>query len=418
MSRSVLGAATSLDHKLPQLSSALDVEEAARRFADLWQSTAGRSLAVTNCRRVGIRYEPQAGYVVTYHITGRTLEDKRVETIGVIEGTAPKVAHRLFGDDPRMRHLAVAADAEAMLPRFSELWNGAPIEDCEITPIRYKPGWSCVLRYDLHSGATTQTLFGKVFATAGDKAMATVLALHESTRGAPPALHIQPPVAYWPDLQLLLRSGIDDGHGLNVRLFDESVPHERKRQWMHGLGAGVADLHGSAAAIARRRTLEDDVRSLRDHAAHVAELAPNLTRRYGRALGVISDFARGTSEELVPTHGALRTDQLLVDDTTLVLIDFDGFCWANAARDIGNLLAYLDWKAIRHPELAQFIEQAERWFLDGYAPVRPAPGEEWLALYRAASMLKIAARRLRDLSVDEWPLIPTLVDRATATTPA
>jgi len=97
-----------------------------------------------------------------------------------------------------------------------------------------------------------------------------------------------------------------------------------------------------------------------------------------------------------------------------VIIDLDGLCWANPARDLGNFLAHLRWKAIREPHHAGFIGAAIPSFLEGYETVRDIPAERWRACYEAASLLKIAGRRFRKLTVSEWPLVPRLFDEAEA----
>ena len=112
------------------------------------------------------------------------------------------------------------------------------------------------------------------------------------------------------------------------------------------------------------------------------------------------------------SHGALRTDQFLIEDGHLVLIDLDSVCWANPARDLGNLLAYLAWKALRQPPYAAFIQLAQQAFLEGYARLRTLPATEWLAYYQAASMLKIVGRRYAGLTYKEWPLTEELLERA------
>ena len=122
-----------------------------------------------------------------------------------------------------------------------------------------------------------------------------------------------------------------------------------------------------------------------------------------------------TEPDPVPSHGAMRTDQFLIQNGELVLIDLDGFCWANPARDMGNFLAYLCWKAIRQPEHGAFVETAGRAFLDAYLDARPNLDVRWLSLYQAASLLKIAGRRFRSLTFREWPLVIHLIDAANAT---
>src|SRR5205823_7239550 len=116
----------------------------------------------------------------------------------------------------------------------------------------------------------------------------------------------------------------------------------------------------------------------------------------------------------VASHGAFRTDQLLVRSSEPVIIDLDSLCWANPARGVGNFFASLRWKAIREPHHAAFVDAAVSSFLEGYATLRPIPDERWLARYQAASMLKLAGRRFRKLNVNEWPLVPRLLDGAHA----
>jgi len=86
-----------------------------------------------------------------------------------------------------------------------------------------------------------------------------------------------------------------------------------------------------------------------------------------------------------------------------VIIDLDSLCWSNPARDVGNFLASLRWKAIRESHNVAFIEAAIPSFLDGYATLRTVPDECWIARYEAGSMLKIAGRRFHKLDVSEWP---------------
>jgi len=96
------------------------------------------------------------------------------------------------------------------------------------------------------------------------------------------------------------------------------------------------------------------------------------------------------------------------------MIDLDGFCWASPARDIGNYLAYLAWKRIRQPHAAELIERAGQLLREGYQALRELPDARWLAIYEAASMLKIAGRRFRSLTLKEWHLVPLLIDAAEA----
>ena len=120
------------------------------------------------------------------------------------------------------------------------------------------------------------------------------------------------------------------------------------------------------------RSLRDDVQELTTYTKAIAAPDPELARKYSLEVKRLSE-AEGAGHESVPSHGAFRTDQFMIQDGELVLIDLDGYCWAEPSRDIGNLLAYIGWKAMRQPEYGHFVEQAADQFLQGYASVREPP---------------------------------------------
>jgi thiamine kinase-like enzyme len=223
---------------------------------------------------------------------------------------------------------------------------------------------------------------------------------------------VLPPLSFWPELGLVLQPEVSGRAELNDLAFSQEVGRETRERWLRDAGARLAGLHAADLA-APARSLQDDLEELREYVAPMTAAAPALAGSYAAALARVAELARGRDEPaLVPSHGAFRTDQFMIQGERLVLIDLDGFCRANAARDIGNFLAYLSWKSIRQPERAALIDQAAQLFLEGYRAAWPGADLSWLAVYQAASMLKIAGRRYRSLTIKEWPLTPALVDGA------
>jgi hypothetical protein len=293
------------------------------------------------------------------------------------------------------------------------------VDGCQITPVKYKPGERCVLRYDLRSQRKRVALFGKLVAGGGDQLFAILVALHDARETAPAMPRVARPLSYLPDLELVIQSSVS-APTLTSRALDPSSRFEVRTRWMQSAGSGLAALHRGLTATGPRRTLGDDARELQDYGTLFAQLAPGLERRFHLAVTAIHAYAVASIEQpLVASHGALRTSQFLVDgDRGLVLMDLDGFCLASPARDIGNLLAYLDWRAIRRPQDTALVEEGRRAFLEGYATIAPIPAPSELAAFRAASMLKIAGRRFQSLAFEEWESVPKLLDAASDTLPA
>ena len=204
----------------------------------------------------------------------------------------------------------------------------------------------------------------------------------------------------------------DRSLGVLHAAFDAAQDEGVRERWLHAAGARLAGLHAAQVA-GPPRTLADDLDELREYIAPMAQPNPDLAQRYAAAVERIAERA-GAPSAAAATHGAFRTDQYMIENGELVMIDLDGFCWAEPERDLGNFLAYLDWKAIRKPADAAFIGRAGQLFMEGYRAAGAAPSEQRLAIYRADSLLKIAGRRYRSLTVKEWHLVPQLLESAQA----
>jgi aminoglycoside phosphotransferase (APT) family kinase protein len=397
-----------LDPQLPALSLIFDLQAVARLFQE--QSP----ITINRCRLQEAQYRPSISCVATYELIVERPDSPPYQTIGVIEITPAGPQQRLFDTDPQLPWLAMAVNRERMSRRFAALLpDGEGVEEFAISPIRYKPGSRCALRYRLRTSSGEQLFFGKLLARDGDSFMDTVTALYRTSRTTSAMPRIARPLAYWPEVQMVVQASIAGGAELNERAFDPAEEKTARERWLHQAGFHLAGLHTAVEVEGRRRTIEDDLRELDEYKAPMARMAPALATRFEALIEEIATLA-GSQDEPPPvaSHGAFRTDQMMIQDGRLVLIDLDSYCWANRARDAGNFLAYLSWKAIRRPQQAAFIERAGRLFLDGYATIGPALDNFWLSLYRAASMLKIIGRRFRTLSYKEWPLTPQLLNTA------
>jgi hypothetical protein len=399
------------DPQLPALPLAFDLPAVARLFADHWPRAGDRQpIQIAKCKLQDTKYQPHQRCVTTYALTITHPDAPDAPTIGVLEITPAGPAHRLYDDDPKLPWLAPATDPSIMRERFGALL-GAPIEACAIAPVRYRPGVRCVFRYDLDGSFGQQTFFGKLIGQGAEESMATIAALHAARASFPGMPRVLPPLAYWPELHLLVQAEVTGGAELNDLAFDPAEDTATRERWLHDAGARLAGLHGCDVA-GPSRTIADDLDELREYIAPIAAVDPALAQRYTAAVERIAAASAGGEPEPAASHGAFRTDQFMIEHGQLVMIDLDGFCWANPARDLGNFMAYLHWKAIRKPHDAAFIEHVGQLFLEGYRAAGRPIDQDWLARYTADSLLKIAGRRYRSLTAKEWHLVPRLVDQA------
>jgi Phosphotransferase enzyme family len=397
------------DPALGDLSVVIDPAAAATVLTAAFDGSTVRSP-----RRRDTKYRPLERCEATYDLELVALGGTRRRSIGVVTVTVAGVAARRFDDDPGLPSLAEALDPERMAARLAGPVPG--LTGCAPSPVRYKPGARCVLRYRLTTRTGPRELFGKLLAGGVDAQLATVAALRAAAGGeGMPA--VLPVTAAWPDLGLLVQPAVEGGAELHERAFDPAVPETERLRMLGSAGHGLAALHGADLPGVPSVTHADDLAELRGYLAPVGQLDPALGERYAAVLDrVEAAGGAGAAQPVAAGHGAMRTDQFLIDGEGggLVLIDLDGVCLAEPARDLGNLLAYLDWKAIRRPTDAAWVERVGAAFLAGYATGRSVAADR-VAVYRAGSLLKIAGRRYRSLTVPEWPLVPALVDAASTT---
>lgn len=403
------------DPQLPDLPLAFDLDAVARLFAERWPGEASGPITIAKIKLQDTKYTPHRRCATTYALSAAAGEAPATPTIGVLEITPEGPAHRLYNSDSRLPWLAAATDPAIMAERFASLLPGATVERCTVTPVRYRPGVRCVFRYDLVTSAGPRTFFGKLLDAGGELSLATIGALHDARAQNPGMPRVLPPLIYWSDLHLLIQDEVQGGAELNELAFDPQQDQALRERWLRDAGARLAGLHGCTQVAGPPRTTADDLDELREYVAPMAAVNPALAEQYAATIERIAAMASEQPEPpAVASHGAFRTDQYMIEHGELVMIDLDGFCWANPARDLGNFTAYLRWKAIRKPQDADFIAHVEQVFLDGYQSGGRAIDWRWLRLYEADSLLKIMGRRFRSLTAKEWGQVPRLLEAAGA----
>lgn len=400
------------DPLLPDLPLVHDLAAVGRLFEGRWEAE-GRPAQVRSAKLQDVKYQPGRRCVATYAL-GTEGAGGDWQTIGVVELTPDGPACRLYDDDPQLPAIREAADPARMAPRFAGLLGGV-VTSCDAAPVRYRPGVRCVFRYEVETRRTRQVVFGKLLGAGASELVATLEALHRASRERPAMPRVLPPVAYWPELGLVAQAEVAGRAELNDLAFRAEGDAAAREGWLRDAGARLAALHALTEVAGPRRSMQDDLDELREYVAPVAAADEALARRYGAALERLAAQIGGRDEPaLVASHGAFRTDQFMIDGDQLVMIDLDGFCWANPARDVGNFGAYLRWKAVRQPHNTALIARAGELFVEGYRAAGGAVDAGWLAAYQADSLLKIAGRRYRSLTVKEWPLVPRLLEAAEA----
>src|SRR5213592_760233 len=400
-----------IDRRLPELPAAFDLPAVSKLYEERWSGRARPGLRVRARKVHDVDYQPSARCLVAHELTLKPGGDEPVETIGVVDVRPAGLGLRVFHEDPGLPWLADAVDPAQVGRHLFAVERAPGSRIVRVIPVRYKPGSQCLLRFDLEAGSRPAALYGKLLAIDGYRLSRALSALRDLDGGRDTPRVLQP-LGYVSDLHMLLLPAVA-GSEFHFLAFDTRVARDARLQWMRKAGAALAGLHAAPLPAARPRGITDDAAYLARFSTSVARAAPPLALAFDEAIRRLESATHG-EPPAVASHGSFRSDQLLIEGDEPLMIDLDGLCRANPARDVGNFLAYLRWKAIRQPQHSSFIEAAIPRFLAGYGSVLTLPDERSTARYEAGSMLKIAGRRFRKLDVSEWSLVPQLLDEARA----
>jgi aminoglycoside phosphotransferase (APT) family kinase protein len=313
-----------------------------------------------------------------------------------------------YRDDPALPGLAAAARdvevAERLGPALGEHVHGI-----RVTPVRYRPGSRCVLRYDLVTGARPATVYAKVLraqAYPEQVRVLTTLALKPNGSRLVPEL-----ITTWPESQALLTRGLP-GRSLSAVLGDPAVRAEARVGLAHRLGDLAARFHAQTDLVAPSWTPELHWAQLSSATEAVRMVDEESWQRLRQVMETLAD-GRQVPAALAPSHGSLRGGQAVVtSDGRIFLLDTDKVAICQRERDLGSVLAHLTWQGIRLPAQAGVLGRAAVGLLAGYEHRAGAVDRERLAWWHAACLVQVATRRYRRLEVQDWPALALLVQAA------
>ena len=390
-----------LDPSLPDLASTLEPDAVVKLFERSWPGR-GQPPSITACVLDRVHWSPGVECVATYRLTLTPSVFQPAGTIGIVAVDLAGVHHRLFDADSGLPGLSLAADPEVMTGWLTEQLGRRA--DCRsVTPLTYQPGSRCTLRYDL-ADDKARVLYGKVLPGEGSQKLFQALA----ALGDP---FVAPLVGYASQWHLVVQ--VDAG-GRSLRDAAAGTPSSGALAELSAGGTLLSRLHAQPGPPAEHSSLIEDADELLKYLPAAERASPSNAARLADGIDRLRSLPDWPGDT-TPSHGAFRLDQVQVSAPGPVLIDLDSYCWAEPARDVGNLLAYLRWSEIRRPHTRVALAQVRAAFLSGYEgeAVAPLDGDRVRA-FEAASLLKIAGRRYRKLPWEDWDRAPRLIDDALA----
>ena len=355
--------------------------------------------------------------------------DEQALLEGVDAATLSGSTVQEFPVDPKLPHLdvvmapsghpALAAALESTARDFHGVPADWPLLGVVAEPVRYKPGNRCVLRYRLSFGPPeadaaprTCTLVAKLYGSLSEAQEADdlLVRLHDGAAVAWTAR----PLGVVPDLPLALtedlgssrdpvpaHSGLHVVHPGSPEAFDVVRRAARALAELHTSGLDTGGLS--------RRTGAEEAGKAAKRADLLERYVPQLAAQARPIIDTLCDTLQALPTEVLrPGHGSYKSSQLMVRGGDVFLVDFDQFCLADPALDVGYFLAYLRPAGLWYHRAGrrEWFEAAAEAFRSTYRDRLAERGEsaatcagivQRAPVFEAALLLKIAARRANRL---------------------
>jgi hypothetical protein len=335
-----------------------------------------------------------------------------------------------FPIDPGLPTLIGASDPAIVGGIVSEAFDVAVSPTVEL--IRYPREGSCVLRYDFPSDRRAAerheafSLYGKVYPDDRGLIVEGLLAGLKQAQASDRGLadtRFPTPVLFDPSLGLLLTSELAGG-SLATEITKalrsaagEGSPRARDIEAsVLAVGRSLAGLHQSDLATAAAHPVSQELDDLRRELQLVERTWPDVAADVRRHVELLADDAP-TAPDLVLSHGDFTPSQVLIDGDRPAVVDLDGLCWADPARDLGRFIAHLDLLATKAQGATSraIVDDLAGAFLNGYLEAQgrrdlDVGAAARIDFYRRVSLLRSALHACRQLKPARLELATALLD--------
>lgn len=256
--------------------------------------------------------------------------------------------------DPEQARTLLESAIRRCSPRHADI----AIRSCEPTIARYHPGNRCTIVYRLtyatDTGGGPDLVVAKTYrGNKGRVAWAAMTALWGSPLGSSDIVHIAEPLAFLPDLNVLVQGPVREEQTISDLLEEALVTSsssldDRLRSSLRQAGRGLAALHGCGVEVGETVTFEDEVAEIRGVIARLGAWIPEIDGAGARTLARLEALAaRHPAGPSGPAHRSFRPAQVLIFEDDISFIDFDGFCQCEAAIDMALFRATMKNMSVR-----------------------------------------------------------------------
>lgn len=291
-----------------------------------------------------------------------------------------------FPTDPIFRKLGTIFDPDAMrpllAPHYERLYK-APISSLEVARVKYLPEVSGVVRFEAQIGDQSPALlYGKVqHSRRGQTTYDVMCALWNLPWRHSGDLVLAEPLAYYPELDLLLQSALPG----------EEIDNDRHSEMFMGqveaAAKAAAIIHDSRIQVGAPHTVDVEIGRLTSRLDEFKMSSPRVYFILRDLITQIKTMAdKIPPESPVPSHGDFKYNQFLFDGKHYGMIDVEYFVQAEPSFDLGKYCGHLVPATPKHWSDSVQADVARRLFLDTYCAMRPEYRGARFPIYEALSL--------------------------------
>jgi aminoglycoside phosphotransferase (APT) family kinase protein len=283
--------------------------------------------------------------------------------------------------DPKLPELATLQDPNQMQAHLRDATGDPALALDGIHVQRHKPGRRAILRYDV---AGSEPIWGKIFASKRGPRVHEITRAICDARAFGPEVALPDPIAFVPELRLLLQQAVP-GEAIEPRLLaGETALADRIADAIHAL-------HASNLDLGRRHDLDAELAPLDRRVGEVGGLFPTLGKDAVELHARIRDRATTMrSWRFRPVHRDFYHQQVLATGDRLSVLDLDDAKMSEPAVDIANFAAHLDLLALQQPARRAEIGRVRDRFVARSRALDPALDDRLIAFLTASTLVRLA----------------------------
>jgi aminoglycoside phosphotransferase (APT) family kinase protein len=272
------------------------------------------------------------------------------------------------------------------LQRILPFYWGA-LRDIQIKMLRHHRGKRCTVEILLLTTTGWRHLIGKVYSKDRSDIYQTMEALKQAGFGPEAEFSIPQPLAYLPELRLLLCEKVQGLRADQVFLLgneqERTQAAERCARWL-------TQFQAAAAWPRRTLTLTQHVMLLERWFCRLATGGePLATRAKDLFERLVLAASAHDSTEMRPSHGDFGTRNIIFSENCMVVYDWDACKLANPCRDVASFIVDLSWLALRRLGSIRALDATAKAFQKTYIATGSREAAIYLPFYKAARCLEV-----------------------------